>query len=112
MGLDYSYISVTNKAGKLFVSQATASNADKGTAEKETEAAELKDKTVYLRVAVENGGMCRFSFSTDGKIFAPVGESFKAREGKWIGAKMGLFFVRNGKFNDAGSTDVDWFRIE
>ena len=51
------------------------------------------------------------SFSTDGKTFAPVGVAFKAREGKWIGAKVGLFFVRNGKFNDAGSADVDWFRI-
>lgn len=36
----------------------------------------------------------------------------KAREGKWIGAKVGFFFVRNGRFNDAGSADIDWLRIE
>ena len=112
MGLDYSYLSATNRNGKLFVSQTTTQNADKGTPETETAALELKDKTFYFRVKVEEGAMCRFSFSVDGKNFAPVGAVFKAREGKWIGAKIGLFFIRNGKFNDAGSADVDWFRIE
>lgn len=34
------------------------------------------------------------------------------RESRWIGAKVGFFFVRNGIFNDAGSADIDWFRIE
>lgn len=114
MGLDYAYISVTNKDGKLFISQTVAQNADKGTKETETAPAalELKEKTFYLRVKVESEAVCRFSYSTDGKIFTPVGGAFKAREGRWIGAKTGLFFVRSGKFNDAGSADIDWFRVE
>lgn len=112
MGLDYSYLSVTGKQGKLFVAQTTVFNADKQTPEKETDAIEAKVKTLFLRVKVENEAICQFSFSADGKNFTPVGSSFKAREGKWIGAKVGLFFVRSGKFNDAGSADVDWFRIE
>lgn len=36
----------------------------------------------------------------------------EAREGRWIGAKVGLFFTRPGKFNDAGTADIDWFRFE
>ena len=35
MGLDYSYIGVTNKSGKLYIAQAGAKDADKGTAETE-----------------------------------------------------------------------------
>jgi len=112
MGLDYAHLSVTNRQGKLFVSQAVASNADKGTKETETAPIELKEKTFYLRVKVENDAMCQFSYSADGKTFTRVGTPFKAREGKWIGAKMGLFFIRNGKFNDAGSAEIDWFRVE
>ncbi len=112
MGLDYAYLSITNKQGKLFVSQSVAQNADKGTKETESAEIELKEKTFYLRVRVEEGAMCQFSYTADGKSFTPVGNVFKAREGKWIGAKIGLFFVRNGKFNDAGAADVDWFRIE
>jgi beta-xylosidase len=112
MGLDYSYIGVTNKGGKLYVAQTTARDADKGNAEAENVPFLLNEKTFYLRVKVAKDAMCSFSFSTDGKIFTNVGVPFKAREGKWIGARVGLFFIRNGKFNDAGSADVDWFRIE
>ncbi|HEX8566530.1 MAG TPA: glycoside hydrolase 43 family protein [Pyrinomonadaceae bacterium] len=112
MGLDYAHLSVINKQGKLFVTQAAAKDADKGTKEVETAAIELKEKTFYLRVKVENDAMCRFSYSADGKTFTEIGNVFKAREGKWIGAKMGLFFIRNGKFNDAGSAEIDWFRVE
>lgn len=112
MGLDYSYLAVTNKGGKLFVSQTTCVNADKEGKETESEAVELKEKTFYLRVKVENGAMCNFSFSRDGKTFTSIGNTFKAREGRWIGAKVGFFFIRNGKFNDAGSADIDWFRVE
>jgi beta-xylosidase len=112
MGLDYSYIAVTSREGKLFVSQTTVLNADKQTPEREDEAVQIKDKTFYLRVKVEKEAICNFSFSADGQNFTPVGASFKAREGRWIGAKVGLFFVRGGKFNDAGSAEVDWFRVE
>jgi hypothetical protein len=63
-------------------------------------------------VKVDKGAICHFSFSTDGAKFTSLGVPFKAREGRWIGAKVGMFFIRNGKFNDAGSADVDWFRVE
>lgn len=112
MGLDYSYLGITNKNGKLFIAQATAKDADKGTAETESVPIELKNKEFYLRVKVTKGAICNFSFSTDNKLFTEIGTAFKAREGKWIGAKVGFFFTRNGKFNDAGTADIDWFRFE
>lgn len=112
MGLDYSYIGVTNKNGKLYIAQANAKDADKGSLETENVPFALNEKTFYLRVKVAKGAMCSFSFSTDNKTFTNVGVPFKAREGKWIGAKVGLFFNRNGKFNDAGSAEIDWFRFE
>ena len=112
MGLDYSYIGVTSKDGKLYVAQAGARDADKGTAESENVPFLLNEKTFYLRVKVAKDAMCTFSFSTDGQKFTPLGVPFKAREGKWIGAKIGFFFTRPGKFNDAGSADIDWFRFE
>lgn len=112
MGLDYSYIGVTNKNGRLYISQSTAKDADKGNSEIETAPFELKNGEFYLRVKVGQGAICSFSFSADGKNYQTVGEVFKAREGKWIGAKVGLFFSRPAKFNDAGTVDIDWFRFE
>ena len=66
----------------------------------------------YLRLTVKAGAICTFSYSLDGNSFTNVGEPFKAREGRWIGAKVGFFYNRPAKFNDAGSADIDWFRFE
>ena len=112
MGLDYSYIGVTYKNGKLFVSLGAAKDADKRNPETESAPIELKSGNFYLRVKVSENAMCQFSFSADNKNFQNVGEVFKAREGRWIGAKVGLFFNRPAKFNDAGTSDIDWFRFE
>ena len=67
---------------------------------------------LYLRVSVRDTVLCKFSYSIDNRQFHEVGTPFKAREGGWIGAKVGLFMVRRNNTNDAGSIDVDWFRIE
>ncbi|NKI91011.1 hypothetical protein HBN54_003623 [Hymenobacter sp. 1B] len=67
---------------------------------------------IYLRVAVKAGAKCQFSYSFDNQVFQSLGSEFQAREGKWIGAKVGLFSSRTAKFNDAGNADIDWFRIE
>ena len=112
MGLDYSYIGVSLKGGSLFVAQSTAHDADKGLAEYENVPFLLKSREFYLRVKVSAGAVCSFSFSLDGKVFTNVGVPFKAREGRWIGAKIGFFYNRPGKSNDAGSADIDWIRFE
>ena len=112
MGLDYSLIGVTKKGGKVFISQSTAKDADKGTPESESAPQEIDSNEIYLRVAVGNDAVCTFSFSIDGKTFKTVGVPFKAREGRWIGAKLGFVFTRPGRFNDAGSADVDWIRLD
>ena len=58
------------------------------------------------------GATASYSFSTDGKTFTNLGVPFKAREGKWIGAKIGFFFMRPTTSNDGGSADIDWIRFE
>ena len=60
---------------------------------------------------MNKGGICDFSFSEDGNTFKPIGTEFKAREGKWIGAKIGFLALREGVINDAGSVDIDWIRF-
>jgi len=111
MGMDYSYIALTNRSGKLYISRSTAKDADKGSAEKESLPEQLSSNDVYFRVNVEQGALCSFSYSIDGVNFVTIGDKFKAREGRWIGAKIGFFFNRPGRFNDAGSADIDWIRF-
>jgi beta-xylosidase len=112
MGMDYAYLALTNMGGKLQLTQTVCTKANEQGKEVVSAPIALTQNTVYLRVAVQAGAKCQFSYSLDGQNFQPVGSTFQAREGRWIGAKMGLFCTRNGTTNDAGYADVDWFRVE
>lgn len=112
MGLDYAYLSVQKKPDGLYLSQTICQNADNGSPEKETGAVKLENNTIWLRVRVQEDAVCNFSFSTDGKTFAPVGPPFRARQGKWIGAKVGVFALGPPTVSEMGYADYDWFRIE
>jgi len=112
MGLDYAYVSMQQKAGKLYLSQTICKDADRHTAESESAPVESQGNTNYLRVSVTRGGMCTFAFSPDGIKFTAIGEPFTAREGKWIGAKVGLFAVGTAPTREMGYADVDWFRVQ
>ncbi|WP_243349724.1 glycoside hydrolase 43 family protein [Parabacteroides sp. FAFU027] len=112
MGFDYGTLFVENTEKGLLLSQNECINSDKGTAEKVNESVALKDKTVYLRVKMVKGGVCNYSYSLDNKKFTAIGKTFKAKEGRWIGAKIGLYVTRPKWSNDGGYMDVDWFRFD
>ena len=112
MGLDYAYVSVKKRPEGLFVSQTVVKDAEGGSRGTPSQPRPVGVNTFYLRVKVSRDASCDFSFSTDGKTFTPVGQSFAARKGKWIGAKVGLFAVRAGRTRETGYADVDWFRFE
>lgn len=112
-GLDYAYLSLTKKGNATELAFSTCKDADKGTSEKETVVSKLTEKTtIFMRVSVKKGGVCQFSYSSDGMNFTDVGEPFTARVGKWIGAKMGFFCTRTVKTNDSGFADIDYFEVK
>jgi len=80
---------------------------------------------VYFRVDVKHSiskkndegiqeprATCTFSYSLDGTKFVSFGKPFIAWEGKWIGAKVGIFCQRPQPLNDSGYADFDWFHID
>ena len=112
MGRDYAYLSLERGEEGLRLRQVTNKGAENGAAERTLASRDAAPATVWLRVTVAPGGECRFSYSPDGRDYTPLGEPFQAREGKWIGAKVGLFCDRPDHNNDGGYADVDWFKIE
>ena len=112
MGLDYCKISLSRENGKLEVRTGLCKQADKGGKEELSLPGPVATSTIFFRVQVRKGAECSFSYSTDGAGFIQTNSSFKAVQGRWIGAKIGLYALRNGVINDAGSADIDWFRIE
>lgn len=124
MGWDYSWIGVEKQGEKFLLKQAICKDAEQGNLEQVSTLAVLEpsrkfeaglfpnyEREIFIRVHVDKGAYCRFSYSLDGKKFTEAGTLFKARQGKWIGAKVGMFSVTpHGK--ERGWVDVDWFRVE
>ncbi len=110
-GLSYASIAIKSKRDGLYLVYSVCKNADKGKVEDEKTIIKLSSGTVYLSVAVAEGAKCRFSYSLDGKDFTAINDIFQAEPGKWIGAKVGLFCVRDQQTNDSGYGDFDYFRI-
>ncbi len=112
MGSDYAYVSAAKRGAGFVVSQTVCKRADSGAAERESAVQAAAGSEFYFRVRVIGDAMCQFSYSVDGAAFAPIGEPFQAKKGRWIGAKVGLFAIRNGAGSENGYADYDWFRVE
>ena len=124
MGLDYSALMVKRIGDEFQLVRATCLAADKGKPETVSVITTLKPTAkdaidykpgihmdVYLRMKVKDG-TCSFAYSLDGKKYHDAGETFKMREGKWIGAKIGLVSVEPDGNTDRGWVEADWFRVE
>ena len=123
MGLDYSALVVKRVGNEFELQQITCHMADKKGEEEVKVLATLKptsvDKidyqpaiheSVYMRMVVKAGKM-QFFISKDGKKYEQVGDEFTMREGKWIGAKIGMVAKEPGGKANRGWIDVDWFRV-
>ena len=111
-GSDYAYISLVKKYNQIFIIVKENIKADKNNEETEVAAFPVKGNNFYLEIMVEKGGICHFKFSDNEERLTTVEKSFIAKPGRWVGAKIGMFCLRNNITNDAGFADVDWFRIE
>ena len=123
MGLDYSALIVKRVGDEFLLQRATCLKADKGKPETVETIATLKPTSVdkidyqpaihediYLRMKV-SGGRCNFYYSLDGKRYTKAGDEFTMREGKWIGAKIGLVAAEPAGKANRGCLDADWFRV-
>ncbi len=112
MGLDYSMLSVSPEKDKYKLLLITCKDAFNGTDEKVHEKVSLDTPEINLRVMVDALGKCVFAYSLNGTDYIPIGEAFQAREGRWIGAKVGILSTSPGETGLKGYADFDWFRIE
>lgn len=112
MGHDYAYVSVRNTEGGVQLNQCTVTDAGSTPSFEEVEGTFLVGESVTLRVSVSEGALCQFSYTEDGRTFVPIGRQFRARQGHWIGAKVGLFCISPARESRGGFVDAAWFRID
>ena len=98
LGTDYATIEVCAST----IRQTVCFGADKGGEESIVAQVSAPGRKVWLKVEIREGtetgkspsdipALCTFSYSADGRTFLPLGETFEARAGRWIGAKAGFF---------------------
>lgn len=124
MGRDYARLSVQKQGEEFFVTLIDCIDAEPGGAEAEKGVSApipahkysaglhpVYDCEVWLRVKVDKDGVCRFSYSLDGKKYTDIGGAFQALPGKWIGAKLGIYSIDRGSA-DRGWIDIDEFIVD
>ncbi len=127
MGWDYARLTLVNTGEGYELQLITCHDAEQKSREQVESVVELSDIEVkelfnyqtpvpqvdlYLRVSVKRGAKCQFLYSLDGVTYKTIGQEFAARQGKWIGAKMGMFIQNNSQSGERSWMDVDWFRVE
>ena len=112
MGMDYATLSISHDEKGYFIKQTETLKAIDGAEEKTNEVERLKTNSAYFRVEISApDAMCQFSYSENGKNYKKIGKPFNAKEGKWIGAKVGLFSVSTQEAKRGGYADVNYFKI-
>ena len=123
MGRDYSALVVLRQGDTFLLQRHTCMGADEGQTEAQQTLVTLSPTDrdtipyspaiyldIYLRMTVSDG-LCRYSYSLDGKRFKEAGDAFTMRQGMWIGAKFGFVAECRNRKASRGWLDVDWMRI-
>lgn len=111
MGQSYASLTLRHESAGNRLVYATASDAANGEPEREQSIALIEDEFIFLRVSVSPGARAQFSYSQDGHRFIDVGDPFTARQGRWVGARIGVYFSRPTQERSSGFADFDWFRF-
>ena len=122
MGRDYCGLSAELRNGLFALKRIMCKDADKGEAEGAEAIGELETRkygagakanyetTLFVAIRCDKGAVCTLSYSSDGKIYKTVPQTFQAREGKWIGAKYGAFSIAPDK-TSRGWVDVEQYLL-
>ena len=118
MGRDYARLGLTKHGDEFLLQFAVNENADQNGVEEVNTITTIKPTRVYsaglypnlecdlwLKLNVGKEGNCILSYSTDGKRYHTAG-SFKARVGKWIGAKTGFYSFTPKNVTERGWIDI------
>ena len=112
MGRSYAYLALQSAEGRNYLSLKFCVEADQNGIDEEIKSIMIPEGPLYLRVRVGGEARCQFSYSEDGERYHDLGSLFKARAGRWIGAKVGLFAITPQNTDSESYFDVKWFRFE
>lgn len=125
MGYDYCRFGLTEKNGEFILQYVTCQDAENGGKESVKDIKVIRpdktyeaglipnmEKTIWLKVKVNKNAECKFSYSENNQTYEEIPGIFQAKQGKWIGAKIGFYSIMPPEVNDRGWLDVKDILIE
>lgn len=125
MGHDYSRLTLEKDSADFVLRQIDCTGAEQGGAETATDIARIPvgrhydagatpcdELDIWMRLRALPGGECRWYYSLDGRRYHPAGHPFRARQGKWVGARVGLFSVLPDSLHERGWVDIHHFEVK
>lgn len=112
-GLRYQWIGIKHHAHGKELELAFCGNTETNCTEQIVTSLPFNGDQIFLRMTLTKGAQVQFAFSGDNHQFTPIGPNFAASEGRWVGARMGLFALSTAGTNtpDTSFVDVDYFRV-
>ena len=113
VGLDYAALSVVKKKDGNYIVFTHCKNADKNSEPVDSVIKKITGNEIRFRIDFEEGATADlFKYSIDNKQADDIPFVFTMKPGKWVGARIGMFYTRSAITNDGGYVDVDWFRFD
>jgi len=108
-GYDYCWLGIQKRNNISYLTFNKCINAETGASESTDTLVEISQpsNSLFFKMKVKEQAICEFSYSFDGEHYQQCSINFKAREGKWVGAKFGFFATRLLKSNDCGAIDIE-----
>nr|WP_314861195.1 glycoside hydrolase 43 family protein [uncultured Undibacterium sp.] len=111
-GLNYAWIGIQRHQGKYELRYSTCTGQGK-CQEKILEHKPISTPELHFRLIARTGGVTQFYYSENTKDFLPLGSPFVAVQGRWVGAKIGLFSTTpTTKSNKNSHADFSNFMIK
>ncbi len=113
-GFSYQWLGIKNNAQGKELQLVFCGNAETNCAEQLVTSVPFKGDKIFLRMTVTKGAQVQFAFSANNHHFTPIGPSFAASVGRWVGAQMGLFALSSAGANTADQSfvDVDYLHVK
>ena len=110
-GYDYAWLGLQRYESHTQLDFYSCSKANEGGTEMAGFRVEVGVDEVWLRVSVSQNGLCQFSYSVDGVEFHTAGDPFIATQGRWVGAKVGIFASASPGVSKPGSAIFKQFQV-
>ncbi|MBS4207846.1 glycoside hydrolase 43 family protein [Bacillus sp. FJAT-50079] len=109
LGLDYAGIAIKKANDSHEIIFVTGTHEED---EREEVIVQINGSRLFLRLEVDVGANCTFSYRVDEGEFHRIGHQFTATVGKWIGAQVGIFCLSKKNNTYSSYADFQYFHID